>query len=108
MSSVAQSYPSAHMVLSHSVLETSESNLALLMSIFFRPSKDLADSHPAANQVVPNALPQLRNAGYQLVSVDTCLGGNGEPSPYYGLYSACCLCPVICSRSPGYDTMNND
>lgn len=32
----------------------------------------------AATQVVPWAVPQLQSKGYQLVSVDTCLGSSGE------------------------------
>lgn len=51
---VANDYPNPHLVLSHSTIETTSS------------------------QVLPNELPKLLNAGYQLVAVDTCLGSSGE------------------------------
>ncbi|WVR06675.1 hypothetical protein IAU60_003707 [Kwoniella sp. DSM 27419] len=51
---VANSYPSPKMVLEHSVIDTT------------------------ASQVVPYAINRLNSAGYQLVAVDTCLGDDGE------------------------------
>ncbi|OCF35058.1 deacetylase [Kwoniella heveanensis CBS 569] len=51
---VANSYPEPKMVLEHSVIDTT------------------------ASQVVPYAINRLNNAGYQLVAVDTCLGDAGE------------------------------
>ncbi|WWD18831.1 hypothetical protein CI109_103286 [Kwoniella shandongensis] len=54
-------YPNPHLVLSHSTIQST------------------------ATQVLPYAVPRLEGAGYRLVSVDTCLGGNGEwPYEYIG------------------------
>jgi hypothetical protein len=55
------SYPGPHLVLQH---ETYAST---------------------ANDVIPNAVTTLRNKGYQLVAVDTCMGSQGEwPYQYVG------------------------
>ena len=51
---IASSYPAPHLVLNHETVETTHT------------------------QVMPYAVPLLKNRGYQLVSVDTCLGSNGE------------------------------
>jgi peptidoglycan/xylan/chitin deacetylase (PgdA/CDA1 family) len=51
---IAQSFPSPHIVLNHETVETTHS------------------------EVIPYAVPLLKNAGYDLVSVDVCLGSNGE------------------------------
>ncbi|KAJ9094273.1 hypothetical protein QFC21_006099 [Naganishia friedmannii] len=51
---VALSYPAPHMVLGHSVYDST------------------------ANNVVPYGVSQLKNSGYQLVAVDTCMGDQGE------------------------------
>ncbi|KAJ9099381.1 hypothetical protein QFC20_005734 [Naganishia adeliensis] len=52
--SIANSYPNTHLVLAHSVHTTS------------------------AFDVTPYAVDRLRNRGYQLVAVDTCMGSQGE------------------------------
>jgi hypothetical protein len=58
---IAKSYPAPHLVLNHETVETTSS------------------------QVLPYAVPLLKKAGYQLVSVDTCLGADGEwPYVYVG------------------------
>lgn len=51
---VIADYPNPHLVLDHSTIETT------------------------AYDVLPYAVPQLQQAGYQLVAVDTCLGDDGE------------------------------
>lgn len=58
---VANSYPAPHIILNH---ETKD------QTVF---------------DVIPYAVPLLKNRGYQLVSVDTCLGSEGEwPYQYVG------------------------
>ncbi|KAK6907885.1 hypothetical protein I203_101886 [Kwoniella mangroviensis CBS 8507] len=58
---VANSYPSPHMVLSHSTIQTTSS------------------------EVLPNSVWKIQQAGYSLVAVDTCLGDSGEwPYEYVG------------------------
>lgn len=32
---------------------------------------------PTVHQVIPYAIPTLKNKGYKLVALDTCLGSNG-------------------------------
>lgn len=51
---VISSYPQPHIVLDHSTIETTSS------------------------QLLPYAVPKLEAAGYQIVAVDTCLGSDGE------------------------------
>ncbi|RXK39999.1 deacetylase [Tremella mesenterica] len=51
---VINNYPNPHLVLDHSTIQTT------------------------SGQVLPYAVPKLQQAGYQLVAVDTCLGGDGE------------------------------
>lgn len=51
---IIASYPAPHIVLNH---ETYDSTV---------------------HQVMPNVVPRLKGAGYQLVSIDTCLGSQGE------------------------------
>ncbi|KAL7420479.1 hypothetical protein Q5752_004429 [Cryptotrichosporon argae] len=51
---IIKSYPSTHLVLDHSPIETT------------------------IDQVIPYAVPQLLGEGYQIVAVDTCLGSDGE------------------------------
>lgn len=54
-------YPQPHIVLNHSPVQTT------------------------SQQVLPYAVPRLQQAGYQIVSVDTCLGSEGEwPYEYVG------------------------
>lgn len=79
MDGVINSAPQPHMVLSHSVVSTSKS---LDMDV----SESSTDPNIlAAFDVVPYAAGRLQNAGYQLVSVDTCLGDAGEwPYEYVG------------------------
>jgi len=55
---VIADYPHPHLVLDHSTIQTT------------------------STQVLPYAVPKLEAAGYQLVSVDTCLGSSGE-WPYF-------------------------
>jgi peptidoglycan/xylan/chitin deacetylase (PgdA/CDA1 family) len=58
---VINDYPNPHLVLDHSTIQTT------------------------SGQVLPYAVPQLQARGYQLVAVDTCLGGAGEwPYEYVG------------------------
>ncbi|WWC88290.1 uncharacterized protein L201_003198 [Kwoniella dendrophila CBS 6074] len=58
---VANDYPNPHLVLDHSVIQTTSS------------------------EVLPNSVWKLQQAGYQLVAVDTCLGDAGEwPYEYIG------------------------
>jgi len=54
-------FPNPHLVLGHSPIQTT------------------------STQVLPYAVPKLQAAGYKLVAVDTCLGGDGEwPYEYVG------------------------
>ncbi|KAK8864144.1 hypothetical protein IAR55_001390 [Kwoniella newhampshirensis] len=58
---VVGDFPKPHLVLEHSPIQST------------------------SGQVLPYAVPRLESAGYRLVSVDTCLGGNGEwPYEYIG------------------------
>ncbi|WWC71124.1 uncharacterized protein I206_105077 [Kwoniella pini CBS 10737] len=61
LESVANDYPKPHLVLDHSVIQTT------------------------STEVLPNSVWKLQQAGYQLVAVDTCLGDDGEwPYEYVG------------------------
>jgi hypothetical protein len=58
---IAKTYPAPHLVLNHETVNTTWS------------------------EVLPYGVPLLQAAGYQLVSVDTCLGSGGEwPYVYVG------------------------
>lgn len=58
---IAPQYPAPQLILQHSVIEDT------------------------SRVVMPYAIPKLQNAGYRLVSVDTCLGSDGVwPYEYVG------------------------
>jgi hypothetical protein len=77
MDGVINSYPETHIVLQHSVLETSTSSSSL--SRKYRMILTIAPG------VLNYAVGQLQGKGYQIVSVDTCLGSDGEyPYEYVG------------------------
>lgn len=52
---MTEDYPNPHLVLDHSTIETTSS------------------------QVLPYAVPKLKSAGYQLVTVGECLGTDESP-----------------------------
>ena len=83
MDGVINSYPETHIVLQHSVLETS--------TFFSSPSFSSSSLRKyrmmliTAPGVLNYAVGQLQGKGYQIVSVDTCLGSDGEyPYEYVG------------------------
>jgi len=85
MDGVINSYPETHIVLQHSVLDTS----TFFSSFSFMPCswRAIKERTPltSAPGVLNYAVGQLQGKGYQIVSVDTCLGSDGEyPYQYVG------------------------
>lgn len=71
MTRVINDYPQPHLVLSHSVQQSST-----CAKPFNGPS---ANPQLAAKEIIPWAVPQLQGKGYQLSNVQTCLGTNEWP-----------------------------
>jgi hypothetical protein len=78
MDGVIQSFPAPRLVLQHSTVNTSESSSS------FRRDKQRGEILMIAPAVVNYAVPKLQEKGYQLVTVNTCLGDSGSPYQYVG------------------------
>jgi len=89
MDGVINSYPETHIVLQHSVLETSKLLSSFLVYFVLLPGRAREMIVRMWLMVAPGvlnyAVGQLQGKGYQIVSVDTCLGSDGEyPYQYVG------------------------
>ena len=79
MDSVIASFPAPRMVLQHSTIDSVE----FPFSFWIRVDGDGRKRLIVAFGVLDYAVPQLLAKGYQLVTVDTCLGG-GDPYKHVG------------------------